>query len=292
MPVLTDVSLPEAEITFLGATPPKKPPPTAEEGSFGSEGEQSRTGNESEETELVSLDGPGTFHPSSYIDLTSRNICRAVYKVRINSTSGWIPLVCGRTDCSFHSNAKDFGSPRIYVRQPKGQLHHGRMDLPSYSKKEFKEKVEEFEKMVAEDALRAQGTAADSSSSKTAKKNAENPGDNRKPAARRTHIELGANTTYTTPPRNTSKLPGTVARGKIFYGLESIDGERELLEDQTEALEWAEEVEWEVRGMWTDPMLASTWVSSAPALVEKVPTKEHKVVPVASIMKFRRRSVS
>lgn len=314
MPVLSDPTLPEEEIRFIGVRRPKSKDEDGSSNAGSSDSDRSRSGNESEETPLVTVGEPGVFNPSAYIDLTGKDMCRAIYKTRINSTSGWIPLVCGRTDCSFHANAKDFGSPRIYHRQPKGNLHHGRMDLPSYSTKEFKDKVTEFEKVMAMEAeIGATFTptrttspipAEDASSSeqeetpsqrstrrvslpnvtRTTLRSDEEVQESEPPvltqetgasandqAGRtppsRVHIDTGANTIFTPVVRPSQPEVKTT---KIYYGLESRAGEREVLQDQAQALHWGDQEGWEVMGMWTDPLRASTWLSKAPIFLSKI----------------------
>ena len=61
---------------------------------------------------------------------------------------------------------------------------------------------------------------------------------------------------------------------KIYYGLESTDGEREVLQDQDEAFRWAELENWILTGMWTDQVRASTWMSMAPVFLSKVRPRE------------------
>ena len=46
----------------------------------------------------------GPFDPTAYIDLTGKDICRAVYPVSFGTQKKRIKLVCGCTECKFHWN--------------------------------------------------------------------------------------------------------------------------------------------------------------------------------------------
>ena len=283
MPVLTDTSLLEEEVKFMGSRSPKEPPradsPSTSEDE---DDEKDGSGHDSEETPLVTLKGPGLFDPNAYIDLTGRKCCRAVYKAKINSTSGWFPLVYGRTNCTYHSKATEFAPPKIYVRQPKGSLEHGRMDLPSYSAKEFAERLKKYEAdWLLESRIMADSTVV--SPPPVARRTPppkvrtslreELREDPTPPLPRRAHVDLSANAVLDTPPSMRTNV--SIKKDfKIYYGLESTEGEREVLQDQDEAFRWAELQNWNLTGMWTDQVRASTWMSMAPVFLSQVRPRE------------------
>ena len=120
----------------------------------------SQQGDYSNHTDVVSL-GNEPFQPMSYIDLTGRDVCRAIYKSRFEGQRSPVPLVCGRVDCSYHRNVRkeDRAEPAFYVRQSRRGVDHGRHDLPAYPVDEFEEAVAEYNLKVAEEAAGTLGGA-------------------------------------------------------------------------------------------------------------------------------------
>ena len=172
--------------------------------------------------------------------------------------------------------------PKIYVRQPKGSLEHGRMDLPSYSAKEFTERLKKYEAdWLLESRIMADSTVV--SPPPVARRppppevrtslREELREDPTPPLPRRAHVDLSANAVLDTPPSMRTNV--SIKKDfKIYYGLESTDGEREILQDQDEAFRWAELENWNLTGMWTDQVRASTWMSMAPVFLSKVRPRE------------------
>ena len=130
----------EEEVEVLGTTPGKKQ--DSEEDQDSSSEEEDVEDASSVTTEVVKP--PSKFDPTAYIDLTSRDICRAVYTVSFRSQKKRVKLVCGRVGCRFHTETEERAKGRFYIRQSRGGFDHGRADLPSLTKKEFEESYDEF----------------------------------------------------------------------------------------------------------------------------------------------------
>ena len=120
------------------------------------DGYQSDSGR-SQESVAVSL-GDGPFNPSLYIDM-GEAFCRAVYPAQIGRHKRRVSLVCGRGAglCRFHASIPDYerAPERVYVRQRRAGIEHGRMDLVSYSPEEFASARARHETTLAADVQEA-----------------------------------------------------------------------------------------------------------------------------------------
>ena len=212
----------------------------------------------------------GPFDPTAYIDLTGKDICRAVYPVSFKSQKKRIKLVCGRTDCKFHRNATTREKGRFFVRQSKGGVEHGRADLPSFSKAEFKEKHDKFiARLDAEIAAKAHEEVI-FEKIETPKKN-KLFSDQKSPplssAAKKPHFDLGATTFFTRKPK---VKQGVHDGSPLIYGLEDVLGERNLTWDAELAILASESNDVRLGGVWIDARKANEWLQDAPGLSNKV----------------------
>ena len=152
MPTLQDV---EVEVVGVAKGPPKQGDLKDDDEESEETASQTSENEGSHSTEVVQAP-TGPFDPTIYIDLTGRNICRAIYPVSFKSQKKRVKLVCGRTNCQFHHNSTDRAKGRFFIRQPKGGVDHGRADLPSLSKKEFEIEYDKFATRFEKDVA-AQG---------------------------------------------------------------------------------------------------------------------------------------
>ena len=58
----------------------------------------------------------GPFDPTAYIDLTGKDICRAVYPVSFGTQKKQLKLVCVCTECKFHRKATKREKGRFFAQ--------------------------------------------------------------------------------------------------------------------------------------------------------------------------------
>jgi len=96
----------------------------------------------------------GTVNPANYIELPSR-ACRHLYHLTVKKggRSKKIPVACGRLQCRLRGHEASLSRQAVgyYVRQPKGETVHGRLDYPCLSVEEYQQAVDRSKRDTARD---------------------------------------------------------------------------------------------------------------------------------------------
>ena len=275
----------EEEVEVLGTTPGKRRDSDEDQGS--STGEEEGEDSNSVTTEVVKP--PTKFDPTAYIDLTGRDICRAVYTVSFRSQKKRVKLVCGRVGCRFHNDVEERAKGRFYIRQTRGGFDHGRADLPSLTKREFEEAYDKFAVQFQQDigSISQEQTVEFEEIDAAEKKAPTTPSNPPMSSLAR------AFTSFVSPRSATPKKSVTVDEGattsrkansdseapshstpSIIYGLESTHGERKITWDANFAMALHDTVDWEFRCIWRTHAKALQWVKKAPVGLGEIPTRE------------------
>ena len=277
----------EEEVEVLGTKPGKQRDSDEEKGSSTGEDDGEDADANSTTTEVVKP--PTKFDPTAYIDLTSRDICRAVYTVSFRSQKKRVKLVCGRVGCRFHSDTEERAKGRFYIRQSRGGFDHGRADLPSLSKREFEEAYDEFAAQFQKDI----GAISQEETIEFEKQDADKKEAPTTPSNPPLSSFARAFSSFVSPRSATPKKSVTVDEGatthrkadsdneasspaapNLIYGLESINGERKITWDANFAMTLHDTVDWEFRCIWRTHAKALGWVKKAPVGLGKIATRE------------------
>ncbi len=289
----------EEEVEVLGTTPGRQGDSDEDQGS--TSGEEEGEDANSVTTEVVKP--PTKFDPTAYIDLTSRDICRAVYTVSFKSQKKRVKLVCGRVGCRFHTEAEERAKGRFYIRQSRGGFDHGRADLPSLSKREFDEAYDEFAAQFQKDigSISQEQTIEFEEKEDDKKKAPTTPSDPPMSSFARAFssfvsprsatpkksitVEEGATVTpkksvtvdegaTTIRKANSDSEAPSPSTPNIIYGLESNNGERKITWDANFAMALHDTVDWEFRCIWRTHAKALRWVKKAPVGLGEITARE------------------
>ena len=146
----------------------------------------------------------GTIDPANYIELPSQ-ACRHLYHLtaKKGGRSKRVPVACGRSPCRLRGHEGSLSRQAVgyYIRQPKGETVHGRVDYPCLSREEFRQAVERSKQDTAQDIAEEQA--------KLPLQETQDPSENESSdeedeiAANRAKVafDLAATTTHAEPPR-------------------------------------------------------------------------------------------